>query len=306
MGKKYLKAVYASKGIIMDVQDEEVLESVQVLSKKEAIFLEPSGAMPLAAFIKLKKRRFFKKTDRVILIGTGNGLKDPLSAVKILPDPPTVEANLKEVERCFQSNLYQMQAVNLRSKDKVIWKKAPTISLLKKTIAKDFSVQFSQRVLKDILKTCKGFEIKGKSITHQDLQNILEEHLDEYTLSKKVLEVVDFSTKTSLNEKAEGEIKIRLNNKIYSSKSKGNGSVDALIKALNKCLNEKDPIKMKLTDYQVVIFSPGTNANVKVVIKAKDRKGNKVIGQGTSPDVIVASIVAYEKCYNFLYARQKQ
>ncbi|MBT7736458.1 hypothetical protein HN709_02115, partial [Candidatus Peregrinibacteria bacterium] len=83
--------------------------------------------------------------------------------------------------------------------------------------------------------------------------------------------------------------------------AEGVGTVDAIIKALKKGFKEHDKLFIKLTDYHVEIFTGGVDASVKVVMTAIDKNGNRIIAQATSPDVIVASVTAFEKCYNFLY-----
>lgn len=305
-GKKVLPAIYDSKGLFIDVEDELVLECEQLLAKKEAIFVEPSGAMPLAALLKLSKKRYFKKSDVICMVMTGNGLKDPKSAVKILPDPPTIDPTLSEIDRYLKSKLYEIQPIGLRVKDKVLWhKNNPDITSIKDVIKEEFAIQPSTSVMKKIQQSIEEFRLKGKKVTKQDMQNILEEHLDEYDQSDKVLEVIDFETKTTKFQKAEASISISLYDKKYTAKAKGTGSVDAIITALNHCMKGIDTVGIILTDYQVEIFSPGVAANVKVTIKAKDKYDNTALGISTSPDVIVASINAYEKCYNFLAHKQK-
>ena len=60
------------------------------------------------------------------------------------------------------------------------------------------------------------------------------------------------------------------------------------------------PHNFELTDYTVEIDTPRTDATVKVTMTMQDEKGNKVIGTGTSPDSIVASVLAYEEAFNLL------
>ena len=59
-----------------------------------------------------------------------------------------------------------------------------------------------------------------------------------------------------------------------------------------------------LTDYIVKIDQNGTDATVKVSMSLKDKQENKVIATATSPDIIVASIDAFERGYNLLYNKK--
>ena len=300
-GNKLLKAVYETKGFALDLEDEEVLEAQQMLAKKEAIFVEPSGALPIAAIAKLQKKKFFKPTDTVVCIATGNGLKDPKSAVKILPDPPTIDPETSEVDNYLKYKLYRLKSEGNKNKAKVLWKRIPEKAKLKEIVEKEFGIKTNPTVLKLIMERVQYFETKGKAVTKQDLQNIIENALDDYTLKDKQLEVIDFSTDTSMYKKAHANMKIRFGDKVLIGQAEGVGTVDALITAIKKAIDGHDKLEMKLTDYNVEIFTGGVDATVKVEMKAEDKSGNKIIAHATSPDVIVASVSAFEKCYNFLY-----
>lgn len=300
-GNKVLDAVYKSGGQVVEVTDEEVLEAQQHLAKAEAIFVEPSGALPMAALKKLTKNKFFKSDDVVVTVATGNGLKDPKSAVKILPDPPTIDPEMSEIDNYLKYKLYNLQSEGTKNKDKVLWTKIPTVLQLKEIIQKEFSIKPNKEVIESTLESIKEFENKGKKLTKQDLQNVIEGHLDEYHLKDKHLEIIDFETKTSKYNKAEASVKVRYGKDILIGQGQGVGTVDAIITAVKRSIKTHDKLFVKLTDYNVEIFTGGVDASVKVVMKAVDKNGNTIIAQATSPDVIVASVNAFEKCYNFLY-----
>jgi threonine synthase len=304
-GYKVLDGLKISKGTAVSIPDEEVLEVEQLVAKSEAIFVEPSGALPMAAVQRLAAKNFFKKDDVIVCIATGNGLKDPKSAVKILPDPPTIDPKLSEVDNYMKLKLYQIQSEGIKNKAKVLWKKIPPLKELKQIINKEFSATLADSTLKDISDHIKSFETKGKSITKQDLQNIIETHLDEYNLKEKFLDVIDFEVQTSKYKKAKASIKIKHNNKVLLGQGNGVGAVDAIISALKKTIKQYDTLNVQLIDYNVEIFTGGVEAAVKVMVKAKDKNGNQSIAYATSPDVIVASIKAFEKCYNFLYDKNR-
>ncbi len=304
-GKKVLKALYDSKGKAVELNDEEVLEIEQVMAKEEAIFVEPSGALPMAAVANLAKKKFFKKDEIVVCIATGNGLKDPKSAVKIIPDPPTIDPEISEVDSYLKTKLYQLHSEGIKGRKKVLWKRIPAMNKLKKIIHEEFSLQLTKKILDTVMQSIKAFETKGKTITKQDLQNIIETKLDEYDEKEKHLKVIDFEAKTSKYKKAHASIKIQYGKKILIEQGSGVGAVDALITALKKSIEKHDHLSIKLTDYNVEIFTGGVEATVKVVMTAVDKHGNKIIAQATSPDVIVASVTAFEKCYNFLYHKNK-
>ncbi len=304
-GPKVLKALIESKGTSVSVSDEDVLSVEQSVAKEEAIFVEPSGALPMAAVAKLSAKGFFKPNDIVVCVATGNGLKDPKSAVKIIPDPPTIDPNMDEVDKYLKYKLYQIQSEGMKDRKKVLWKNIPENKELKKIIHDEFGIDLTPDLYKGTIGSIQSFETKGKTITKQDLQNIIEEQLDEYNLKEKYLEIIDFEAKTSKYKQAQASIKLRYGKKILIGQSNGVGAVDAIISALRKSIKDHDKLSVKLTDYNVEIFTGGVEATVKVTMAAVDKYDNKIIAQATSPDVIVASVSAFEKCYNFLYNKQK-
>lgn len=303
-GKRILKGLYDSKGLAVEVSDEEVLEAQQSLAKKEAIFVEPSGALPIAALEKLVAKKFFKKNDVVVCVATGNGLKDPKSAVKVIPDPPTIDPQLSEVDNYLKYKLYNIRSEGAKDKQKVLWERIPEAKKLKEIIHKEFSINLTPQLLKSTLESIREFETKGKTINKQDLQNILEEQLDESATKEKYLDLIDFEAKTSKYNKAQATVKFKFGNRILAGQSQGVGIVDAIISAMKKGIAKYDKLSIQLIDYNVEIFTGGVEAAVKAVITAVDKDGNRVIAQATSPDVIVASVNAFEKCYNFLYHKK--
>ena len=86
-----------SSGFIDSVTDEEILEAYSLLARTEGIFCEPASAASVAGLIKSLKNGKIDKNGTVVCVLTGNGLKDPDSALKtckvdLKPLPPTVEA----------------------------------------------------------------------------------------------------------------------------------------------------------------------------------------------------------------------
>jgi threonine synthase len=87
-----------SGGLIESVTDEEILRAYALAASCEGIFCEPASAASLAGVIKLNARGYFLKGATVVCTFTGNGLKDPDTALKIMHEPSRVKAELKSVE----------------------------------------------------------------------------------------------------------------------------------------------------------------------------------------------------------------
>ncbi len=72
-GISALKAVKESKGRILQISDERMLGAQKLLAKKEGMFVQPAAAAPIAALYDLAEKR----TDNIVCIATGDGLKRP-------------------------------------------------------------------------------------------------------------------------------------------------------------------------------------------------------------------------------------
>ncbi|HZK66061.1 MAG TPA: threonine synthase [Chloroflexota bacterium] len=85
-----------SGGLIDCVTDQEILEAYQLLTSREGVFVEPASATPIAGLRKMVAQGRLELTGlRVVCVLTGNGLKDPDTAVKLATEvlhvPPTLE-----------------------------------------------------------------------------------------------------------------------------------------------------------------------------------------------------------------------
>jgi len=100
---KAMRSLRESNGVTESVTDEEILRAQSILARTEAIFGEPGGVAPLAGLIKLVRSGIINRDDRVCVVITGNGLKDPEAPLRLAGKPvlidPTVEA-LKATVQC--------------------------------------------------------------------------------------------------------------------------------------------------------------------------------------------------------------
>ncbi len=88
-----------SGGVIEAVSDEEILKAYDMLASLEGVFCEPASAASVAGVIKLNARGFFKPGARIVCTLTGNGLKDPDTAMKGAPTPVTIDASESAVRK---------------------------------------------------------------------------------------------------------------------------------------------------------------------------------------------------------------
>ncbi len=79
MGKEVLRALEESSGSAVAVSDKEILEATRLLAKTEGIFAEPSASSTIAGLKKLIDEGEVDRSEEVVCVITGAGLKDPLT-----------------------------------------------------------------------------------------------------------------------------------------------------------------------------------------------------------------------------------
>lgn len=85
-----VNAVEESQGKIDEVSDEEILHAYKLLARKEGIFAEPGSCASIAGLLKQLKTGEIKRGSKVVAVLTGNGLKDPTTAVESSDFKPMV------------------------------------------------------------------------------------------------------------------------------------------------------------------------------------------------------------------------
>jgi threonine synthase len=91
-----VNALEESRGHIDEVTDEEILDAYRLLAKKEGIFAEPASCASIAGVKKSLERGILEKGSKVVAVLTGNGLKDPVTAMEYSPVQPVKLPNDKE------------------------------------------------------------------------------------------------------------------------------------------------------------------------------------------------------------------
>ena len=94
--EKASNALNESNGLIDSVTDEEILEAYQMMTSKEGVFSEPASNASIAGLIKLKRVGRLPQGKKVVAVLTGNGLKDPDTAISLLDNPIQPLPNDKE------------------------------------------------------------------------------------------------------------------------------------------------------------------------------------------------------------------
>ncbi|MCM3576161.1 threonine synthase [Mesobacillus subterraneus] len=82
-----------SEGKIDFVSDDEILQAYSKLASTEGIFAEPGSCASLAGIHKLLQRGEVPRGSRIVAVLTGNGLKDPSTAIDISSISPVLLPN---------------------------------------------------------------------------------------------------------------------------------------------------------------------------------------------------------------------
>ncbi len=86
-----LEVIHESLGDIRAVTDDEILDAYRFVARHESIFCEPASAASVAGILKFG----VPKGSTVVCVLTGNGLKDPDTAVSTSEKPQVVDATLQ-------------------------------------------------------------------------------------------------------------------------------------------------------------------------------------------------------------------
>lgn len=83
-----------SQGLIEAVSDDEMLDAYKLIASREGIFAEPASCASIAGVIRSVKEGKIIPGSKVVAVLTGNGLKDPQTAIDVKVAPPhKIESN---------------------------------------------------------------------------------------------------------------------------------------------------------------------------------------------------------------------
>ena len=96
-----------SEGWFDSLTDEQILAAQKMLSQHEGIFCEPASATSLAGALRDIEAGKIPEGSKIVCTLTGNGLKDPDTAIHQCKDthPVTIEANLDSVKKAILDTL---------------------------------------------------------------------------------------------------------------------------------------------------------------------------------------------------------
>lgn len=95
-GKQALEVIRNTSGKMLSVSDAEILDAQKILAS-EGIWVEPASAAGLAGLIKEVRSGLDVSGKNIVLVCTGNGLKDP--DIVDLPEPIKIRPTFEEVQK---------------------------------------------------------------------------------------------------------------------------------------------------------------------------------------------------------------
>ena len=99
---KAMRAVRESGGAYVMVSDEEILAAIPALAQASGIFAEPAAAAAYAGLLRMGRDNMIGSDERVVVLITGNGLKDVATARKAVAQARKIAPRLEEVERVIK------------------------------------------------------------------------------------------------------------------------------------------------------------------------------------------------------------
>jgi threonine synthase len=104
---KAMAAVKETGGAYVSVSDDEILKAIPAMARLSGVFGEPAGATAYAGLVKAVDDGLVSANDRVVVLNTGNGLKDIASAMTAVDQVGTVAhhvaPDLEDVKRVMQT-----------------------------------------------------------------------------------------------------------------------------------------------------------------------------------------------------------
>lgn len=98
-GRWVMQALASCGGAAIAVSDREILDAISYLGRTMGVFCEPAAATAIAGLKKLAANGVIQRNETVVVLATGNGLKDVPAAAHSVKFPESIKPDLAEVEK---------------------------------------------------------------------------------------------------------------------------------------------------------------------------------------------------------------
>jgi len=106
-GNAAVNAIRESGGFAISVRDDQIIDAMHECARETGVFGEPAGVTPFAALGAAVSEKKFSKGDAVVVLVSGNGLKDIDAALGSLPVPPRVSPSIEELKKVMAERFTQ-------------------------------------------------------------------------------------------------------------------------------------------------------------------------------------------------------
>jgi threonine synthase len=97
-GVRAVRAATQTGGAYITVTDEQIISAISDLGRV-GIFAEPAGSTAYAGLLKALKEGLIQPEDPVLVMNTGNGLKDVKSAMKAAGEAPVIQPDFEALKK---------------------------------------------------------------------------------------------------------------------------------------------------------------------------------------------------------------
>ncbi|MCW9706003.1 threonine synthase [Fodinibius salsisoli] len=270
---KVLEGINESDGMAMTVTEDDILDALKELAVVEGHFVEPAGALPLAAF---KKRRKKFKDKKCVFVATGSGFKDTGVVTKHSLNSPVLSADLDKVINYIHSGFIEMQ--------KKSWGKSRDTFMANLKMDEQHEQLYNDYISK--------INRKGKTLSNNEIEVLQSLIFDEDVDLDYPVEVLDYELTMRKHGLVHAAVKLDLEGKEVISEAKGVGPIDAILTAIRTETDNVFPLQVK--NHEVDILSPDTDSLVMVTLTLANSE-QQWVSKGASPDTLEAVIQAFTK-----------
>jgi threonine synthase len=104
-GEAAVQALIQARGPAFTVSDQDILAAIPEMARETGVFAEPASAVSLAALRGALEADIIGSDETVVLLVTGNGLKDVDAAMRSIGKPLIIEPDMKEVRRIVSEGI---------------------------------------------------------------------------------------------------------------------------------------------------------------------------------------------------------
>ncbi len=100
---KTMNAIRSSKGTAIAIPDKEIISAQKMVAQMEGLFVEPAAAASIAGLIRLLDMGEIDKSEKIVCVATGHGLKDPDAAIRVSERPILIEPSMKSLRAALRN-----------------------------------------------------------------------------------------------------------------------------------------------------------------------------------------------------------